>query len=302
MGSARGAGRVFSPLDDELTLLPGEFTPLLHERLCDLGTHIPSFARGARVFHRFTGTPVSEPTLRRCTERARLALRDHELAGAEAPAPEHRTPGPEAPLWVRGDGVFVRLLQSEWREVKSLALGEVQPPQVVQGEELVQCGTLSYFSRMLEVDAFIRAATGEVRRRGVDRAEAVGAASDGASWCQRFFEHHCPQAVRALDFYHAAEYVQGFSQELFPQAATARWWAQKILHGLKHDGPALLLGSLRTWAEVGDGERRGERAAKTLEYFESREAWLQYPALRAAGWPIGSGAVESGNKQGVESG
>src|SRR5215210_244924 len=193
---APAVGGVFSPLDEELALLPGEFTPLLHERLVDVGTHIPSFARGARVCRRFTGTTVSAATLRRYTERAGQALCDHETTAAAAPAVPTGAPGPQTPLWVLVDGVFVRLLHSEWREVKSLAIGEVQPPQVVKGEEVVECGALSYFSRLLDVDAFIPAATGEIRRRGVDRAEAVGAASDGASWCQRFFDHHCPQAVR----------------------------------------------------------------------------------------------------------
>lgn len=128
----------------------------------------------------------------------------------------------------------------------------------------------------------------------------VGAAADGAPWCQRFFDHHCPPAVRVLDFYHAAEYVQGFSRELFPGTATAQWWAEKMLHSLKHEGPATLLGSLRNWTTAAAGTRLGAQAAKTLEYFESREEQLQYPTFRAAGWPIGSGAVESGNKQVVE--
>jgi hypothetical protein len=37
-----------------------------------------------------------------------------------------------------------------------------------------------------------------------------------------------------------------------------------------------------------------------LAYLEKREAQMQYPAFRAAGWPIGDGAVESANKLVVE--
>jgi len=37
-----------------------------------------------------------------------------------------------------------------------------------------------------------------------------------------------------------------------------------------------------------------------LEYLEKREAQMQYPIYLAQGWPIGSGAVESGNKLVVE--
>ena len=35
-------------------------------------------------------------------------------------------------------------------------------------------------------------------------------------------------------------------------------------------------------------------------YLEKREALMQYPAFQAAGWPIGDGTVESGNKLVVE--
>ena len=38
----------FSPLDEELGLLPGSLTPRLQEALVRLSTHIPSFAKAAR--------------------------------------------------------------------------------------------------------------------------------------------------------------------------------------------------------------------------------------------------------------
>ncbi len=37
-----------------------------------------------------------------------------------------------------------------------------------------------------------------------------------------------------------------------------------------------------------------------LAYLEKREAQMQYPTFQAAGWPIGSGCVESANKVVVE--
>ena len=37
-----------------------------------------------------------------------------------------------------------------------------------------------------------------------------------------------------------------------------------------------------------------------LTYLQKREAHMQYPTYQAAGWPIGSGSVESANKLVVE--
>ena len=48
MESARRAGRAFSPLDDELALLPGALTPSLQEDLVRLGVWMP-FGRAAMM-------------------------------------------------------------------------------------------------------------------------------------------------------------------------------------------------------------------------------------------------------------
>src|SRR5260221_14183885 len=92
MRSARPAGRVFSPLDEELELLPGRLSPRLQESLVRLGTWIPSFARAAEALAWFGGVAVSEATACRRTEAAGAALGAPETAEAdplerEAPAP-----------------------------------------------------------------------------------------------------------------------------------------------------------------------------------------------------------------------
>jgi len=78
--------------------------------------------------------------------------------------------------------------------------------------------------------------------------------------------------------------------------STRQWWAGELLHDLKHRGPDRLLRSLAGWAATGAGKPVGEAAEATLGYFESRKDLLDYPKLRAAGWPIGTGAIESANK------
>jgi hypothetical protein len=61
---ARPAGPGFSPLDEELGLLPGNLTPRLQEALVRLSTHIPSFAKAARELTWFTGAQVHADTAR----------------------------------------------------------------------------------------------------------------------------------------------------------------------------------------------------------------------------------------------
>ncbi len=45
-----------------------------------------------------------------------------------------------------------------------------------------------------------------VSRRGVERATEVAAVQDGADWLQGFVDGHRHDAVRILDFAHAAGY------------------------------------------------------------------------------------------------
>lgn len=296
MRPAPSAGRLFSPLDTELELLPGEYTPLLHERLVEVGNLVPSFGKGATLFQAFTGTRACEATVRRYTERAGEVLRELE-ATASAAVGEDGAPG-AAGLVISVDGAMVHIRGEGWKEARTLAIAEVAAAPSA-GEE-AGCRQPSYFSRCVAAAEFQELATGEIRRRGVDRAARVAAGADGALWCQTFFDRHCPQAVRYLDFWHVASYVHAFSQVLWTEVAPAARWAERRLHELKHEGPERLLASLNVWATATNRPALRQQALATLQYLEPREALLQYPKLREAGWPIGTGMVESANKQVVE--
>jgi hypothetical protein len=51
---------------------------------------------------------------------------------------------------------------------------------------------------------------------------------DGADWCQQFFDSHRPDAVRILDFSHAAGYLAQIAQAAFgPGTAAAAAWLRR---------------------------------------------------------------------------
>ena len=54
---------------------------------------------------------------------------------------------------------------------------------------------------------FADQAGAELRRRGIERAKEVCAIQDGAEWIQGFVHGHRHDALRILDFAHAASYV-----------------------------------------------------------------------------------------------
>jgi hypothetical protein len=117
--------RGFSPLDEELALLPGPLTPQLQETLVRLGTVVP-FGRAARLFTHWTHTTVSESTARRLTERAGTtyaAVQDAEAVALTRHVPECRD-APRCQL-LSADGAMVPLRGGVWGEVKLLAIGAV---------------------------------------------------------------------------------------------------------------------------------------------------------------------------------
>jgi predicted RNA-binding Zn-ribbon protein involved in translation (DUF1610 family) len=294
------------PLDDELELLPGALTPSLQEDLVHpslrsgqvLGTWLP-FGKAAEQLRRFRQTDVSRPTAARVTEAAGAAYVAWQTAEVarierELPAP----PAGPAQLFMSVDGAMVPLVGGEWAAVKTLVLGAVQPPQVVKGETVIRTAEHSYFSRLSDSDTFQRLALVETQRRGVETAGAVGLVTAGAEWCQKFADHHRADAVRILDLPHAGEHLAAVGQASFGAgSAEMQSWLTTQMHTLKHAGPADVVAEVARL--VADHSETPELAGH-LAYLEKRTAQMQYPTFRAAGWPLGDGAVESANKLVVE--
>jgi hypothetical protein len=111
-------------------------------------------------------------------------------------------------------------------------------------------------------------------------------------------DYHRADAVRILDFAHAAEHISAMGQAAMSAGSeVGDDWLAKQLHALKHEGPRQILADLRA---VQASHPDVDALREHLAYLEKREAQMQYPTFQAAGWPIGSGCVESANKQVVE--
>jgi hypothetical protein len=187
------------------------------------------------------------------------------------------------------------IVHGQWTEVRTLAVGELVP---ASPSTPVHTTNLSYVSRRTDSAQFTDQALLELHYRGVETAQQVGAVVDGAVWCQHFIDVHRPTAVRILDFAHAAEYLSTIGQTvgptgpLLPAADLTR-----LRQMLKHTGPEPLLAELRTLVAA---HPQLPTLGPPLAYLEARVAQMQYPQFVAAGWPIGSGMVESANKLVVE--
>jgi hypothetical protein len=271
-------------------------TPRAEETLVRLSTWMP-YESARELLAELLGMQVSKATARRATLHTGQAA----LAVWEAQVERLKQEAPQAPVGsgegekqaMSADGAMVHLVGGEWVEVKTLAIGEVTRNR--RGEVCTQ--HLSYCSRLGDAASFAEATLLETHRRGLERATEVCAVQDGAEWLQGLTDYHRADAVRILDFAHAAEYINDIGQAV--EAAGGRLparWLEGVLHRLKHEGPARVLKHLAWLAARYPSSLIQEK----LAYLQKREAHMQYPLYQEAGWPIGSGSVESANKLVVE--
>ncbi len=234
----------------------------------------PSFAKAAAELAWFTQVQVNRETARRVTEAAGAAAVTLQTAEAARVLQEHPTPpaGPET-LVFSIDGAMLPLLHGQWTEVRTLAVGEVCPPQPGADGPVIRTTNLSYFSRRTDSTTFADQALGELDRRGIETAKRVGAVVDGAEWCQQFIDLHKPAAVRILAFPHAAESVTAIGQALGPAGPlldAAR--LTQMLHDLKPTGPDSVLTDLRALVAA---HPKLPELAKHLAYLEQRVVQLR---------------------------
>ncbi len=245
------------------------------------------YAQAEELLQDLVGIQVSKATARRATLHTGAAA----LAVDEGEQERLKQEVPQAPCGadkqqLSADGAMVHLVGGEWAEVKTLVMGEVTCNK--RGEVCTQ--QISPFSRLADAERFTQASLVETHRRGLERAAAVCAVQDGAEWLQGLVDYHRADAVRILDFAHAAEYINEIGQAV--QAAGGRLpatWLEGVLHRLKHQGPQRVLKHL-SWLAA---RYPSPTIQEKLAYLQKRQAHMQYPAYRAAGWPIGSGSVES---------
>src|SRR5216683_7871494 len=183
-------------------------TPRGEETLVRLASWMP-YAPAQELLQDLLGIQVSKATARRAT----LATGQAALAVCEAEVERLKQEVPQAPAGadkqaLSADGAFVHLVGGEWAEVKTVVMGEVT--RTKRGEVCTR--QISAFSRLCEAERFAEAALVETHRRGLERAAEVCAVQDGAEWLQGLVDYHRPDAVRILDFAHAAEYVNEIGQ------------------------------------------------------------------------------------------
>lgn len=286
--------------------MPGPLTPTIQEAVTRLADRLP-FGQAVDELHASWHVDVSPATVRRQAETAGaayVALQTADVDRLERDTP----PSPQGPdcQQLSVDGAMVPLVHKQWGEMRTMALGVVEEPVLKDGEMQVHTGQVSYFSRLCDAQTFTRLATVETHRRGTETAKVVCAVVDGATWEQDFIDTHRPDAVRILDFSHAAEHVSDVGHIVYGEGtATFKQWLATELHELKHGKPETVIAGLQrlrdSMTELGTaGDASRATTDTSIAYLRKRIEQMHYAQFVAQGYPIGSGMVESAHTVVIE--
>lgn len=270
------------------------------------------FDLAARALNEDWHTRWDGTQIRRWAERAGARL----VADRDAEALDYergRYPGaPEnapALLVLEVDAGKVQLREpdpetgSRWREDKVAIVTSYVPGD--GGERIPEALVTTHVATREDAQVLGRLARVEAHRRGITSAREVLFLSDGGNWTDPLAEREFAEAVRIIDFYHAAEHLHAGARALLgPEHPAARGRGEHWVGLLREGQFEALLKALRAAAaRVGppqpeDGREHPRRIlANTVAYFQQHREHMRYPEYRRRGWPIGSGGVEGAIKQ-----
>jgi hypothetical protein len=155
-----------------------------------------------------------------------------------------------------------------------------------------------YVATRTGIDGFKSQLYAEALQRGLLAAETVLVLADGAVWIWNLADDRFKGALQRVDLYHVKEHLWNLANELRGQGTPeARQWVRPYLKWLdnRKNGGLDVISSLEQLRKNIKDFTKKERDAITheLQYFQEHKDRMDYKTAKAAGQPVGSGAIES---------
>lgn len=268
-----------------------------------------SFELAAEAYSDATGGPMSRDSLRRVTEGWGQAVEEQrqteaeQVYAVEVPRPVSQVVSVNRPIRelanISTDGGMILLREEGWKEVKMSVISEVKPKtirsikQEASPETRILLTRHSYQAGLWNADDMGQHQYLEGARRQVNLCPRLTSVNDGAPWIDRITSSNYPQVIQIIDWSHAEERLWKVAKAAFGEGSrSAQQWVDtqvdRLWHGRTHEVVSAL--HALDWNHISCLEDVRQSPA----YFESRQSKMDYALFRQAGYPIGSGTVESG--------
>lgn len=302
--------RIF-PLDRKLRLRPDHWSAGAARVAVRQGLQSPSFKLAAESFSDATGCEMSGEGMRQVTQgwgQVVNVKREKEVAVVFASQqPETKPIAVIAPIEAQAnlstDGGFVHVRDEGWKEVKLVTISAVRPkkesekgahpdgrrykpyePQMMLEKHSYQAGL--WAANEMGSHQYL-----EGLRRNLPDCPQVSSANDGAAWIERITQENFPQVTQIVDWLQASEKMWHIGKQTIADKQERGDWVGNRLDDL-------WLGRLSSvHSELAKVDPTlaidSEDIEMSIGYFQ-RQQRMKYHQYRIAGYPIGSGSVESG--------
>jgi hypothetical protein len=308
------------PLDRELGLDAQHNTPALQKMASFAGAEA-SFERARDLLGEIGSIPMAARKVERITEQvgeqAERWMRGRQER-ARAGVEKASEPGPER-LYVEVDGTTVPMRPAEALpkgppknpEQERLSKGQRTPGKVEYREVKLgavfeaevdehgkrRAGPKTYTGTFEEAETCVRQVVAEARARGSDPAKEVVVLCDGAEWIWKRLPPEFPgkKITQILDWGHPSERLSDVAKLVFGQGTPqAEQWADQQLD-LLYEGRVTEVIAAMEQLHPRSTEAQ-EFLGQCLGYFRDHSHRMNYAELRAQGYFIGSGTIESACK------
>jgi hypothetical protein len=283
------------------------WTPATIKEAVGLGAEIPSCRRAAKRFEAMTKMPMSKSSVVRLVNEYGGKLVAEQAAEAEATvkAPERGEeivwrdiPEPDSEVMaVSLDGCLIHIRDEGWKEVKTATISAVEVEVQLERDEekAVRLTHHSYRAGLWDAKEFAKQQWAEGCRRGLEKAKHVVSVNDGAAWIWLIVAMCYAPCIEIIDWWHAVEKLWEAAHSLFGQGEPqAKAWAEKTKSLLWTSRLRALMHDVRQVCPR--GQPIPDKVTTAVGYIFRNRRRMDYAAYREAGYPVGSGSVESACK------
>ena len=325
-------GHSACPLDDELAMVDGDFSPLLKDGIA-VAAALDAFRGGADQLKRFALVDVSPTAVRTNGEEvgrfmleraAQLAEKvwcfdDAGRAGCEGQSQRAKDTVPEHGI-VIADGTMIPVVASadhvkkkrrgeaEKEEPKtSRVYEEVKVGMVFRGEDWVrpkdpkgrgQIIDKEFVAHLGSKDDFGPMLWEVIKAWRIDEAPIQTFLGDGATWLWDLAAMFLPQATQVIDVWHLAEKISMVARAVYGEKNpfAEKWSTARYEEILEKGIKAVeqLSGMLAQLKPKGEEAKKVVRELRT--YLANNKERMAYDRYRQEGRPISSAPIEGANE------
>jgi hypothetical protein len=286
-------GEMIVPKNHPMSMRPMGFriSPCLQEHICRLGSKLV-FSEASEEFWQFLEIDVPDKQVERVCHCYGEKLDELDWANAYSDSIHLKlNHQDEDPIYAMVDGSMLLTREESWREIK---VG-----RVFSGSSLIGISK----SRTLLCDSVYAAHLGSAPEfwerfsAEIPLSNKLVFINDGARWIWKYIEECYPNSIQILDFFHCKEHICQFSKEFFGKQK-AREFAEKICDMLLNERVNEALEKIKS-LDAQSTKKISEKE-KLLGYLENNKGRINYGKYKKMGLLIGSGAIESAQRDVIQ--